>query len=797
MKMKLLAITLLLVLFSLTGQAKEHVVVWEHPATERNVMIEGFFQPLLEVKRVEFCTDETRLTLHVSLRPEESLSFATSSHLVSEGENFALKRLEGMTPDQDTHLTEKGYADLVFHFEPLPKGTRRFDFFGGNTNGAFRIFGIEDKSTRAQRLFPSLWRSERTGCWELALYDDFAIYDCRFWNYKHREQNGDKFDIVLENEGREVSVLVGKNKDGRRTITIDGAKDIYSPITSISLTDYPTKDTNTSFKDTNYTPDTVTFVGWLKDMPKWMKERGPEFKVSAQNIFSNESEKFSGQIDSLGRFSVKVPVIGPTEVYYDWERTFVHMPFEPGETYFLLYDLGEGHKLIMGKNSRLQNEILAAPIRFTSKHPEGGMDEVGAMRFLEDVKQAKQNAMALLGETQVERPNISARYVRYLTDYYNTTEGRNLMQGQYYMKRANPLPAEYLRYVDEHHWQHRTKPYTLYEDFSGFYFDYISQLESNKFDFQGPTYRTGLSIALEPYLLRRNRAAGKLSVTDEEIALTERHIKAMTKAMSQKTEEDVQQALKKLNDQDETQQYLKFHNSKEVQDMWQNEQSLIPLYRVISVLDSLNCDQTFRDIVITNNMLNAIDHSRMPLDDGVVRFFDENVQMPVARNILHETQEKYLALSRKDISNNPSLRKADDLSGITDGEQLLRKLTEPYRGKMILIDVWGTWCGPCKEALSESEEEYERLKDYDLVYLYLCNRSSDDSWKAVIKQYDLLGDNIVHYNLPDDQQASVERFLGVKHFPTYKLIDREGKVIDVEVDARDLDELVKVLNQMK
>ncbi|MBO4772014.1 MAG: hypothetical protein J5595_05715, partial [Bacteroidales bacterium] len=91
----------------------------------------------------------------------------------------------------------------------------------------------------------------------------------------------------------------------------------------------------------------------------------------------------------------------------------------------------------------------------------------------------------------------------------------------------------------------------------------------------------------------------------------------------------------------------------------------------------------------------------------------------------------------------------------------------------------------------------ERLKDYDLVYLYLCNRSSDKSWKNVIKQYNLTGDNIVHYNLPEAQQSAIEHFLGVTGYPTYKLIDRNGDVLNVNVDPRDLESLAKLLEQMK
>ena len=134
---------------------------------------------------------------------------------------------------------------------------------------------------------------------------------------------------------------------------------------------------------------------------------------------------------------------------------------------------------------------------------------------------------------------------------------------------------------------------------------------------------------------------------------------------------------------------------------------------------------------------------------------------------------------------------------MSDGEKILRKLIEPYKGKIILMDIWGTWCGPCKEALSHSQEEYERLKEFDLVYLYLANNSSDEAWQNVIKQYDVLGDNVVHYNLPSDQQQAIEHFVKITGYPTFKLIDREGNLLDVNADPRDLEALARLLKQMQ
>ena len=180
-----------------------------------------------------------------------------------------------------------------------------------------------------------------------------------------------------------------------------------------------------------------------------------------------------------------------------------------------------------------------------------------------------------------------------------------------------------------------------------------------------------------------------------------------------------------------------------------------------------------------------------------MQYFEDNVTMPAAKEFLRAEQEKYLALLRRDISKSPSLKSADNLKDISEGEALLRKITEPYKGRMILLDIWGTWCGPCRAALAESKQEYERLKEFDLVYLYLANNSPDAAWKNVIKEYELEGDNIVHYKLPPAQQSAIEHFLKVTGFPTYKLIDRDGTVLDVNADPRNIEALVQLLKNLK
>ena len=60
----------------------------------------------------------------------------------------------------------------------------------------------------------------------------------------------------------------------------------------------------------------------------------------------------------------------------------------------------------------------------------------------------------------------------------------------------------------------------------------------------------------------------------------------------------------------------------------------------------------------------------------------------------------------------------------------------------------------------------------------------------------MTGDNVYHYNLPSAQQNAVENYLQVHSFPTYKLFDQQGNLLDVNADSRDINALKGLLDRM-
>ena len=552
-------------------------------------------------------------------------------------------------------------------------------------------------------LADTYWRNEKTGDWLIGITANHVIYDNMVWDIVARTEKKDAYALTISNG---TTIKVGKQKKGLRSIAIDKQKPITcSLINTQALPDYPKKDLRTGFTDNGYRDgDSVTIIGWLKDMPPEEWQKGGEFRVSWNSIITDEQEVFFAKMDSLGRFMLRFPIINTSEVWLDEYRTDIMSVAEPGETYFFLYDYKTGQKLWMGSNVRLQNELQAYPsdghhdrIDFS----QGG--KVDAMDFKAQTDNTRAQSEAKLQKTIAEHPTLSQRYIDYVEGEYQIIQAESMMQAKYFMPGFK-LPQEYVDYVGKEFWKKASKPYTLYDDFPYFMNNYLEYF------------------------------------------------------LPDQGNDDILQAM----------------------------------------LDSVGCEYPLRDIFFAHMFYEMIDGVRQPLDSLVLDHVEKHlVKMPQALAVLKNLNDKYVAIQKRSLSDTANLKSADEVADMSDGEKILRKITEPYRGKLILLDIWGTWCGPCKEALSHSQEEYERLKDFDLVYLYLANSSDDESWKNVIKEYNLVGDNVVHYNLPESQQSAIENFLQVHSFPTYKLIDRDGTVLDVNADPRNLEGLARMLEQMK
>jgi peroxiredoxin len=101
------------------------------------------------------------------------------------------------------------------------------------------------------------------------------------------------------------------------------------------------------------------------------------------------------------------------------------------------------------------------------------------------------------------------------------------------------------------------------------------------------------------------------------------------------------------------------------------------------------------------------------------------------------------------------------------------------RGKVVYLDFWGVWCGPCMREMTEfSHDLKKKFEGRDVVFVYVSVGDPEAKWQQTITEKQFLSANSVHLRQPNEGQVTTD--YQVSSYPTYYLIGRDGRIVDMK-----------------
>ncbi|MBI5326031.1 MAG: TlpA family protein disulfide reductase [Ignavibacteriae bacterium] len=118
------------------------------------------------------------------------------------------------------------------------------------------------------------------------------------------------------------------------------------------------------------------------------------------------------------------------------------------------------------------------------------------------------------------------------------------------------------------------------------------------------------------------------------------------------------------------------------------------------------------------------------------------------------------------------------------------------KGKVVLLNFWGTWCPPCRREIPDLIEVSKDLVNKDFVLIGIALERGSDNNANATKVADFMKNNGIPYNIFIGIQDLVNAYGGIPAVPTTYIIDKTGKISETIVGMRGKSDFLESINRV-